>query len=269
MWSFRSTGLQFERENTGFSFLCVCVCSVTSVVFSLGTPRIVAPLSMQFPRQEHQSGLPCLPPGDLSCPGIKPMFSESTALLVDSLPLSHWGKPSFLFVCAKLLQQFPTLCDPVDFSLPGSSVHNIFQVKLLKWVAMPSSTGSSRPRDQTCVSYISCIGRRVLYQEHHLGNPPFYKKRFCKSTETKASSSIDWLRDGLYKILPKGSQAVHFQDQPQGQLSPEIKSSPISKNDHIHIRMKTSHLVMLYIESTLQLVAKINESFVKEQNIFM
>ena len=166
MQSFRSTGLQFEMENTSFSFLFVCVCSVASVVFNFATPWIIAPLSMKFPRQE-QEWLPCPPSGDLSCPGIKPMSSESTALLVDSLPLSHWGSPSFLFVCAKSLQQCPTLCDPMDFGLPGSSVHRIFQVKILKWVAMPSSMGFSRLRDRTCVS---CF---LHWQEGSLpGAPP-------------------------------------------------------------------------------------------------
>ena len=38
-----------------------------------------------------------------------------------------------------------------------------FQARILEWVAMPSSRGSSQPRDQTHVSYISCIGRQVLY----------------------------------------------------------------------------------------------------------
>ena len=57
----------------------------------------------------------------------------------------------------------PTLCNPMDCSPPGSSVHGILQARLLEWVAMPSSRGSSRPRDQTCVSFISGIGRRVLY----------------------------------------------------------------------------------------------------------
>ena len=46
-------------------------------------------------------------------------------------------------MCAKLLQ----LCDPVDCSLPGSSVHGILQARILDWVAMPSSRGSSCPRD--------------------------------------------------------------------------------------------------------------------------
>ena len=53
-----------------------------------------------------------------------------------------------------------TLCDPVDCSAPGSSVHGILQARILEWVAMPSSRVSSPLRGQTQVSY---IGRQVLY----------------------------------------------------------------------------------------------------------
>ena len=66
-------------------------------------------------------------------------------------------------VCAKLLQLCPTLCDPGDCSPPGSSVHGIPQARILEWVALPSPRGSSRPRDWTCVPYISCISRQILY----------------------------------------------------------------------------------------------------------
>ena len=52
---------------------------------------------------------------------------------------------------------------PQDCSPASSSVHGILQARILEWVAVPSSRGSSQPRDQTCVSYISCIGRWVLY----------------------------------------------------------------------------------------------------------
>ena len=48
----------------------------------------------------------------------------------------------------------------VDFSLPGCSVHGISQARILEWVAISSSNGSSQPRDQTCVS---CISRQILY----------------------------------------------------------------------------------------------------------
>ena len=47
---------------------------------------------------------------------------------------------------AKSLQLCPSLWDPVDCSPPGSSVHGILQARILEWVAMPSSRGSSRPR---------------------------------------------------------------------------------------------------------------------------
>ena len=50
-------------------------------------------------------------------------------------------------VRAKLLQSCPTLCDPMDCSPPGSSVHGAFQARILEWVAMPSSIGSSQSRD--------------------------------------------------------------------------------------------------------------------------
>ena len=50
---------------------------------------------------------------------------------------------SSLCMCAKSLQSCPTLCDPMDCSLPGSSVHGILQASILEWVAMPSSRGSS------------------------------------------------------------------------------------------------------------------------------
>ena len=64
--------------------------------------------------------------------------------------------------CTKSLQSCPTLCDPMDCSLPGSSVHGTLQARILEWVAMPSSRGSSRPRDRNRVSYVSCMGRQVL-----------------------------------------------------------------------------------------------------------
>ena len=52
-------------------------------------------------------------------------------------------------------------CDPMD--LPGSSVHWIFQARRLEWVAISYSRGSSQHRDWTCVSFISCISRQILY----------------------------------------------------------------------------------------------------------
>ena len=67
-------------------------------------------------------------------------------------------------MCAKLLQLCLTLCSLMDCSLPGSSVHGILQAIIMEWVAISFSRGSSQPRNQTCVSYISYTGRQVLYQ---------------------------------------------------------------------------------------------------------
>ena len=66
-------------------------------------------------------------------------------------------------VCAKLLQSCSTFCDPLDCSPPGSSVHGILQARILEWVVMPSTRGSSLPRDQARVPCISCISRQILY----------------------------------------------------------------------------------------------------------
>ena len=55
---------------------------------------------------------------------------------------------------SKVAQSCPTLCDPMDCNLPGSSVHGIFQVRVLEWVAISFSRGSSQPRDRTWVSRI-------------------------------------------------------------------------------------------------------------------
>ena len=69
----------------------------------------------------------------------------------------------FCLLCTKSLQSCLTLCDPMDCSPPGSSVHGILQVKILEWVAMSSSRGSSPPRDWTQVYCISCVGKEVLF----------------------------------------------------------------------------------------------------------
>ena len=74
-------------------------------------------------------------------------------------------------VLAKSLQSCPTPCNSLDCSLPSSSVHGILQVGILEWVAISFSRGSSGSRHQTQVSCISCIGRRVLYHQHHLESP--------------------------------------------------------------------------------------------------
>ena len=74
---------------------------------------------------------------------------------------------STTYVCAKSLQSRLTLCHPMDYSLPGSSVHSVLQARILEWVAMLFSRASSWPRDRTCVS---CLAGR-LFTTNHLESP--------------------------------------------------------------------------------------------------
>ena len=71
--------------------------------------------------------------------------------------------PKVWYVCAQSLSHGQLFCDPMDYSLPGSSVHGILQERILEWVAISSSKGLSRPRDRTRVSCISCTSRRIFY----------------------------------------------------------------------------------------------------------
>ena len=59
----------------------------------------------------------------------------------------------------------PTLCNPMDCRTPGSSLHGILQARILEWVAISSSRGSSQPKDQSCDS---CTGKQILHCGHHL-----------------------------------------------------------------------------------------------------
>ena len=69
-----------------------------------------------------------------------------------------------LYVKVLAAQLCLTLCDPMDYTLPGSFVHGILQATILRWVAIPFSRGSSQPRDRT---WVSCIGRQSLYHLRH------------------------------------------------------------------------------------------------------
>ena len=103
----------------------------------------------------------------LQCCFLADFWSLPHSLAHGSLPPS--SKPSSLLthftlwlelrntVCVCLCvclvaQSCLTLCNLVDYSLWGSSVHGILQARILEWVNMPSSRGSPLPKDQTCVS---------------------------------------------------------------------------------------------------------------------
>ena len=76
-------------------------------------------------------------------------------------------------VCMLVTQSWPTLCDPMDCIPPGSSVHGIFQARILEWVAISFSRGSSRPRDRTqvfCIAGRFFTIRTTREAQSHVGN---------------------------------------------------------------------------------------------------
>ena len=84
-------------------------------------------------------------------------------LCSDSIATSKWMPPSQgvpevgAESESEVTQLYPTLWDPVDCSLPGLSIHGILQARILEWVAISFSRGSSQPRDRT---QVSCIDAR-------------------------------------------------------------------------------------------------------------
>ena len=66
-----------------------------------------------------------------------------------------------LYMCGSVAQSCLTLCDPMDCSPPGSSVHGILQARILECVVIPFSRGSSPPKDQI---QVSCTAGRIFYQ---------------------------------------------------------------------------------------------------------
>ena len=69
---------------------------------------------------------------------------------------------------SEVTQLCPTLCDPMDYSLLGCSIHGIFQARILERVAISFSRLSSQPGDRTRVS---CIAGRCFYPLSHQGSP--------------------------------------------------------------------------------------------------
>ena len=106
-----------------------------------------------FKLQVHQlQGFPCVP-GPVSTKQRKEPFSFRDLFpggneipVLQRAQHQVWAKWSFV-----------TVCDPMDCSMPGCSVHGISQAGILEWAAISFSRVSSRPRDRTPVSWVSCI----------------------------------------------------------------------------------------------------------------
>ena len=128
-----------------------------------------------------------------------------------------WGVISFvclyiLVCCCLVAKSCPTLCDPMNCSLPGSSVCGMSQARILAWGVISYSRGSSRPRDRTC---ISCIGKRILYHCATLWASNSTPESVPQRTEDRTKQALGpkcWQRQ--YSLVkrwkqPKCHQCLH------------------------------------------------------------
>ena len=113
---------------------------------------------------------------------------------------------------SEVCQSCPTLCNPMDCSLPGSSIHGIFQASALEWVAISFSRGSSRPRDWT---QVSCIAGR----------------HFTIWATREAHQSKTQFVPQPVPLIRKLLQASHT--YPRGQTEWKPQSKKINQTDHM------------------------------------
>ena len=93
-----------------------------------------------------------------SNPGVEPCVSH----LLSEYHFRMLSGAAIIIMRAKSLQSCPTLYDPIDCSLPGSSVHGVLPARTLEAAAIPFPRASSQRRDRTRRSYLSHIGRQAL-----------------------------------------------------------------------------------------------------------
>ena len=91
-------------------------------------------------------------------------WQPSPVLWVQKHSHTHTHTHTRYVVVVLVMKSCLTLCHYMDYSPPFSSVHGIIQARILEWVAISFSRGSSWPREQTHISSVSSIGRQILYQ---------------------------------------------------------------------------------------------------------
>ena len=127
------------------------------------------------------------------------------------------GKSLCPAAAAKLLQSCPPLCNPIDGSPPGSSVHGILQARILEWVAIPFSRRFSQARDRT---QVSCTGRWILYHLSHEGIQHYKVNTNRKVTQVKKWSVVT---------------------NPRGSLACPLPTTPLYSSNHLRCSLRCSH----------------------------
>ena len=121
----------------------------------------------------------------------------------------------FIHVCYAVLSDFShvQLCATLwTVARQAPLSMGILQARILEWVAMPSSRGSSQLRDWTQIPYVSCIGRQVLYHQYHLQSPLFYTHQefICQN------QVVQQVHVKVYSILKVLGQSLHLSLEKNG-----------------------------------------------------
>ena len=115
---------------------------------------------------KHRLNVPSMAHGPVAPQYVESSWTRDQTHTGGFFTTEHRGKLyHFIFKCHAYAcaQSCPTLCDSMNYSPPGSSVHGILQARILEWTAISFSRGPSQPRNQTYVSCVSCIARQILY----------------------------------------------------------------------------------------------------------
>ena len=111
-----------------------------------------------------------------------------------------------------MLSHVQLFCDPMDFSLPGSSIYGILQARILEWVAISSFRRSSNPEIEFASPAISCNGWRILYHwatreapsiADLLGNKQTKKRHKMKAILKNSKCNLIFFKEKAYKIVPQ------------------------------------------------------------------
>ena len=127
------------------------------------------PASARFPWRRKWQPTPVILPGkshgQRSQAGCSPWGSKSVEYTEQLNNNKIYSQSHSVLCSAQSLQSRPTLCNRMDQSPPGSSVHGILQARILEWVAMLSSRGSSQSRDRIHISCVTCFAGRFFTTE--------------------------------------------------------------------------------------------------------
>ena len=99
--------------------------------------------------------------------GFRVPLYHADAVLTVNIAIALWSLCMYVYVSYSVVS---ILCGPLDYSLQGSSVHGIFQARRLEWITISSSRGSSQPRNQICISRVSCTLGWFFYPLSHQGS---------------------------------------------------------------------------------------------------